>query len=368
MNTPTSSRIPQWTPSVGEEEAALVCETLLSNWIIEGPKSRQMEEMLCARLGARRAVLCTSGTAALFMALCACGAGPGDEVIIPDFTFVADANAVRMTGAKPVTVDVDERMTIDPARFEKAVNSRTKAVIAVHLNGRAADMERIVQTAKQMGIRVIEDAAQALGSTAAGRQLGTYGDIGCFSLATTKIITTGQGGFCVTEDDGLWGRLLEIKDQGRRERHWNYYPAPGFNFKFTDLQAAVGIVQMTKLEARLKRMRDIYALYRGELFGVPGIVFPGHRIEEGEAPWFIDILCKTRDELVSHLCASGIETRPFYPPLHTQPCCEAAGDFARSDEFSAQGLWLPCGIGITDEEIKRVCACVRGFTTERDTR
>src|SRR5207253_5319079 len=237
------ARIPWWQPRIGSEEGTRVLAVLDSEFINDGDVTSEFERRLAALAGCRHAVAVTSGTAALYLSLKAVGIGPGDEVVVPDLTFIATANAVTMAGATPVLADVDAKtLTLSTESFAQAITSRTKAVIPVHVSGRGADMDGITRIAAQHGLRVIEDAAEALGSFVRGLALGTIGDTGCFSFSPNKTITTGQGGAILTNDDQLHARLRALKDQRRPVRGTggaDLHPTVGYNFKFTNLQAAV---------------------------------------------------------------------------------------------------------------------------------
>ena len=211
--------LPWWLPEVTGAEEALLREVLESNYLNEGEFTERFERAVARRVGAKHAVATTSGTSALFLSLAAAGVGPGDEVLVPDVTFIATANAVSLAGAKPVLVDIDpHNLCMDPAAMEAAITARTKAVVPVHISGRAGHLPRLVAVARARGLALIEDAAEALGSSLLGTSLGTYGLAGCFSFSPNKTITTGQGGMVVTDDDALVIRLRELKDQGRPVR------------------------------------------------------------------------------------------------------------------------------------------------------
>lgn len=356
--------LPQWEPVLGEEEVREIVAAVRSSWITEAERTRQLEAALAQFFGVEHAVLTNNGTAAIALALMAAGVGLGDEVIVPDFTFIATANAVRLAGARPVLVDVRSTdITLDPDQVEGAITPNTKALLPVHLNGRAADTVRLGEIARRHGLALIVDAAQALGSKWQGRYLGTDADIGCFSLATTKIITTGQGGFLLTNNGDLKNRLVELKDQGRLQRSWNHHPTLGFNFKFTDLQAAIGLAQLTKLEDRLRRMKGIYSAYRECLSGLEEVRFLPMKTEEGASPWFVDIFVDQPRELGRYLSTRGIQTRPFYPPIHTQGVYRQQRSYPNATRFSTTGLWLPSSLSLTDEDIERVVSAVHEFYT-----
>jgi perosamine synthetase len=258
----TATRIPWWRPETGTEERDMVLGVLDSNYLNDGDVTTEFERRMAAALGARYGVAVTSGTAAIFLSLAAVGVRHGDEVVVPDVTFIATANAVTLTGATPVFVDIDPAtLGMDPAAFERAITPRIKAVVPVHVSGRASAIERILDVANAHNIVVVEDAAEALRSRHQGRCLGTFGRAGCFSFSPNKTITTGQGGLIVTDDEALTVRLRELKDQGRPMRGTggnDVHDSIGFNFKLTNLQAAVGMAQLARLDARIERLASIY--------------------------------------------------------------------------------------------------------------
>ena len=353
-------------PEVGDEEQALVVEVLKSNFLNDGEFTTRFEQECAERMGCRYAVAVTSGTSALFLALVAAGVKAGDEAIIPDVTFVATASAVSLVGAHPVLVDVDPAtLNIDPERVREAITPRTKAIIPVHVSGRAADMEPLLEIAREHGLAVIEDAAEALESVHRGRCLGTWGDAGCFSFSPNKTMTSGQGGLVVTNREDLHLRLRELKDQGRPARGTgggDTHESVGFNFKFTNLQAAVGLGQITRLDGRLRRLREIYERYAQELAGVEGLRLIGFDIKGGEVPQWTDALVARRDELIAYLLERDIQCRPFWFPMHTHAPYRLPSDgFPVSSELVPKAMWLPSAYTMTDEEVRYVCGHVKGF-------
>ena len=298
------------------------------------------------------------------------GIGPGDEVIVPDVTFIATANAAVLAGAQPVLVDIDPTsLNISVDALTAAITSRTKAIIPVHVSGRAADMEAILRVAAMHGLAVVEDAAEAFMSLHRGQYLGTLGHAGCFSFSPNKTITTGQGGMIVTNDAGLYVRLRELKDHGRPVRGTggdDAHNTLGFNFKFTNLQAAVGLGQISYLKQRLDRMNRIYKIYATELAGIEGIRLPGFRLDEGESPQWTDAVVDGRDELDKYLHALNVHCRRFWFPLHSQP--PYRGDdklFPNSSSLCPQALWLPSAFTLTDQDVIAVCGHIRNFIQEK---
>lgn len=362
-------RLPWWTPEMTGAELAIVKEVLDGNYLNEGDVTARFESKFAEIVGARHAISATSGTAALSLSLMALGVGAGDEVIIPDMTFVATANAVTLTGATPVLVDVNPgTLTMDVEAAERAITPRTKAVLPVHVSGRAAGMESILGLCNQRGLPVVEDAAEALCSRRKGKCLGTFGRTGCFSLSPAKTITTGQGGVVVTDNEKTAGRLRELKDQGRSRRGTggdDLHPVVGFNFKFTNLQAAVGLAQLQALPLRLERMRSIYSIYREELLHVEEIRLLPFDIEDGEQPQWIDALAHNRDELDASLDKAGAGCRRFWFPLHTQtPYLRPDVEFPVSTRLQKKAIWLPSAFQMTDGDVRWVCARIRAFYSQ----
>lgn len=355
-----------WLPQLTGEERALLQQVLDSNYLNEGEFTERFERAVAARLGAKHVIAVTSGTAALFLALAGLGVGHGDEVVVPDLTFIATANAVTLAGATPVLADIDPRsLTLDPAAFEQAITDRTKAVVPVHVSGRAADMSAILAIARRHGVAVVEDAAEAFMSCGDGRYLGTLGAAGCLSFSPNKTITTGQGGAVVTDDEALATRLRELKDQGRPVRGTggdDLHDSIGYNFKLTNLQAAVGLAQLSCLDARLERQRRIYETYAEELRDLPGLTLPGFRIANGERPLWTDALVERRDELDRYLEQENVHCRRFWLPIHTQrPYLRDGRDFPHAAAASPRALWLPSAFTLVDDEVRVVCGHIRRF-------
>ena len=362
--------IPWWRPEIGTEEREALSRVVDSNYLNEGEVTTEFERRAAELLGARYAVATTSGTTAIFLALAGLGVGRGDEVIVPDVTFIATANAVTLTGATPVLVDVDpDTLAIDPDGIERAVTPRTKAVVPVHVSGRAAAMARVLDVATRRGILVVEDAAEALLSMHDGRSLGTFGAAGCFSFSPNKTVTTGQGGLVVTDDESLVVRLRELKDQGRPVRGTggnDVHAVIGYNFKLTNLQAAVGVAQLEKLRSRVAHLQQIYRAYQARLSGVRGIRLLPFDVDQGESPQWVDALADRRDDLVEHLRRRGIHCRPFWFPIHTQrPYLQPDDDFPVSTRLMPEALWLPSALQLTEADVLLVCNEIRAFYDSR---
>lgn len=362
----TSKRINWWQPRVGEEERALLLEVLDSNFLNDGEYTSRFEKKLSELLGCKHAVAVTNGTSAIFLALVANGVGLGDEVIIPDITFIATANAVVLAGAKPVLVDVDpQTLNMSPTALEQAITPHTKAVIPVHVSGRPANMLTILGIAEKHGLIVIEDAAEALLSKLNNKCLGTFGQAGAISFSPNKTITTGQGGVVLLNDDTLEVRLRELKDQGRPVRGTggeDTHDQIGYNFKLTNLQAAIGIAQLNNLSARVSRMKQNYRQYLEGLNDIEELTFPPFKVDEGEVPQWVDVLTTKRDELIEFLEAQEIYCKKFWFPMHThKPYRMPDENFPNSTRLAAQAFWLPSCFSLTNGDVDLVCMHIRKF-------
>lgn len=353
-------------PEVGDEERRLIKYVLDSNYLNEGELAIQLEKKIADLLSVRYAVVTTSGTAAIFLALKALGVGPGDEVIVPDVTFVATANAVTLTGAKPVLVDIDPaNLNIDTKQIVKAIKKNTKAIVPVHVTGRAADMEKILDIAKKHDLFVVEDAAEALLSKHKGKNLGTFGNAGCFSFSPNKTMTTGQGGVVITNDEELSIKIRELKDQGRPKRGTggdDLHNVIGFNFKFTNLQAALGLGQINYVKDRTKRMKEIYQEYREQLKDVKEIKIFNCDIKHGESPQWTDALIEKRDELDKYLREQNIDCRRYWFPIHTQKSYKLPdNNFPNSLKLCPKALWLPSCFRMSKADVSLVCTQIKKF-------
>lgn len=360
--------ISQMEPSFDAHEAEAVYEYMKSGgWCTEFKKTREFERMICEYTGAKHCWITANGTVSLSIALIAVGVGVGDEVICPDYTMVATPNSAELIGAKAVFVDIDkDTLCMNFEAMKRAVTPRTKAVMLVSINGRHPEnMQEYVDFCKDKGINLIEDAAQSLGSFCGGKHLGRFGEIGSFSFSAPKVITTGQGGALITDDDELADKIKKIRDFGRDAGGSDHYLCKGWNFKFSDLQAVVGIEQMKKLPQRVERKKEMGRLYESLLKDIPGVELVPTNYED-TSPWFFDILCERRGELQAYLKEKGIGSRVFYPPLHAEPAYGYLDlHFPVTEEVAAKGLWLPSSIFVTDEQIRYICQTVRAFYEEK---
>ncbi len=357
--------INQIEPWIGNEEREAMAKYLRSGgWLTEFRMTRKFERLISEYVGSRYVSAVNNGTVSLSIALMALEVNREDEVLVPDFTMIASANAVLLAGAKPVLVDIErETLCMDLSKAKEAITPRTKAMIFVSLNGRCPDMAKVRKFAIQHGLFLIEDAAQSLGSRYNGKHLGTFGDVGSFSFSTPKVITTGQGGCLVTDNELLYNKIKRLKDFGRERGGVDIHDELGFNFKFTDLQAVIGIEQMKKLGWRVERKKEMFMLYRKLLEDIEEVEFVSTNLED-TSPWFIDILVPNPLELQNFLKERGIGTRPFYPPVHTQAPYRLNRKFPVSEYVSKHGLWLPSSSFLSDKDISNICSEIRRFFTK----
>lgn len=362
-------------PVLDGNEKQYVVDCLDTNWISSmGSYIGAFEQSFARYCGAAHGVACCNGTTAIHLALEALGIGFGDEVIVPDYTLIADSNMVILAGAKPVFVDVDrDTWCIDPDAVEKAITPRTKAIVAVHMYGHPCDMDRLLDIARRHGLLVVEDAAQAHGTEYKGRKAGGIGEAACFSFYATKTLTTGEGGLVLTNDPDVAERMRAIRSHGFEGEGRTYvHRVMGFNYRLTNLQAAIGLAQTERIDEKVARKRDIAARYREHFEGCPGITL------QKEMPWAVSSYWNfmivlepefgaSRDEVMAHLAEKKIQSRLPFNSLHRQPVYtqgsdprypDTSGAFPVTDRLSTGGICLPSGLGLTYEEIDTVAGAV----------
>ncbi|UCE59746.1 MAG: DegT/DnrJ/EryC1/StrS family aminotransferase [Phycisphaerales bacterium] len=367
-------RIEEYTPELQKAEVFKVLETLQDNWLTEGKKTQELEATLAEYFNCERVVMLPNGTLALFAALKVLGIGPGDEVLVPDFTFFGSASAVILTGAKPVFVDVDEYdFNISVESAEGSISSRTKAVMPVHVYGQSCDMLSVAKLAQRYGLLIVEDAAQGMGVTFDDRHVGTFGDIGCISFFADKTITTGEGGALILNDAELAKECIYFKNQGRLNRGKFVHERVGYNFRITDLQAAIGVGQLARLGEVIKRKQVIRSAYYRRLRECPGVKIPIDNGFGNVVPFRANILVDDPEGLSAYLRERDIATRRFFYPLHLQPSLTPENCVVRSKPIISirlfeSGLMLPSGLNLTEHQISRVCRTIEEFqTTVHDT-
>ncbi len=313
--------IAQVEPWIDEDELEEIIEVVRSTWLTEHKKTAQFEEEFAALAGVRHAITVNNATGGLYICLKAFDIGPGDEVIVPALTFVATINAVIMAGAMPVLADVEaDTFNMAIEQTKGLIGPKTKALMPVDLYGQACDLDAYRSLADQHGLHLIEDAAQAVGTTYKGRHVGGTSDIACFSFFGNKTMTTGQGGMLTTNNDETARRCYALKNHGRSTRGTFVHEHIGFNFGFTELQAAIGLAQLHKLDRILMRKRAIEQCYREKLADLPMVRFPQVDPNGVPVPWFSSILIDDPVQVAADLRARSIQTRRFFPPIHHQPC------------------------------------------------
>jgi perosamine synthetase len=353
MSTPS---IPIYRPDLGGNVKRYVNECLDTSWISSrGRFVAEFEEGFAQRIDVRHAASVCNGTVALHLALVALGIGPGDEVLVPTLTYIASVNAITYTGATPVFVDsVRSTWQVDPNDLRRHITPRTRAIMAVHLYGHACDMEALASLAREHGLYLVEDCAEAFGTLYGGRHAGTFGDIATFSFFGNKTITTGEGGMVVSNDKTLIERARHYKGQGLAAQREYWHDVVGYNYRMTNIAAAIGLAQLERADEFIDRKREIAAEYARLLEGLP--------IElHAEAPgtkhsyWMVSLLVREpedREPLRSHLAQAGIETRPLFYPVHTMPMY--AQGYRRhpvAEDLAWRGINLPSWPGLQTNEL-----------------
>jgi perosamine synthetase len=353
--------LPIAEPLLGGNELAYVTDCIVSNWISSSGKYVKMfEENFAKFIGTQYAVATSNGTTALHLAILVSDIGPGDEVIVPSISFIATANAVTYTGATPIFVDIDpQTWTLNPLQLEAAITEKTKAIIPVHLYGHPADMNPILEIAAAHNLTVIEDAAEAHGATYQGRTVGSIGDLAIFSFYGNKIITTGEGGMITTDSKELADKIKVLRDHGMSVTKKYWHPVLGYNYRLTNMQAAVGVAQLEKIDRILEAKLEIARMYNRMLRNIPGIQLPPHEDWAENVYWLYSIVITdefgiSRDSLMEKLTQLGIESRPFFPPMHQQPIYNAGVKLPVSESVSQNGLSLPSSAGMSQQMVQRI--------------
>ena len=351
-------RIPWFQPDFDNEEIIQASKVIKTNYLNEGDVVSKFEKIVSKLLNIKYCIACTSGTSAISLALMALDVEAKDEVIVPNFTFIATANAAKMLGAKVKLVDVDKKtLNIDPIKIKEAITDKTKCLVTVDVNGRACQYKEILKICKEHKVKLITDSAEAFYSNFKNKKLGTIGDIGCFSFSAMKTISTGQGGMLATNSKKLYLKLKKLKDQGRQERGTggdDIHNHLGFNFKYTNLQASIGIAQLKKLKSRVRKFKMRDNKYTELLSPNKNIFIPPKEKKE-VLQWF-DILSDDIEKIKDKLRRNNIDFRSFWLPLNTQITYkESSINYANSHSISKKGIWLPSYFGITTNEIEFVC-------------
>jgi dTDP-4-amino-4,6-dideoxygalactose transaminase len=358
-------KIPWWQTEFTAGEADAAAAAITAGRLSQGPIVAEFESRLCEYLDVRNVIATTSGSDSLLLALWAAGIRPGDEVLLPNRTWIATAHSVLLLGAVPVIVDTDnDRPVISLADLERKVSENSRVVIPVHMNGRDAHIDEVIKFGERYKLKVIEDAAQALGSKdMSGAFLGTKSLAGCFSLSVAKVISSGQGGFIACNDDEFALQLRRMRTHGvENVIEPEKWVRPGFNFRFTDVLASIGIEQLKKLELRLNRLRQIHEKYKIGLASLTAVALIDVKVSQGEIGPYIEVLCENRSALVAHLEKLGVETRTFYPDLDKAEYLSNNTRNPNSERFGRDGIYLPSGPSLTDSQIDSVIEAIAMFT------
>lgn len=363
--------IPVCEPLLGGKELEYVVDCLKTNWISsQGKYITEFENKFANYCGYKYGICTTNGTTALHLALVSLGIGPGDEVIIPTFTMIATAFAVAYTGATPVLVDAEpETWNININQIESKITRRTRAIMPVHIYGHPCDMDLIMALADKYKIWVVEDAAEAHGAEYKGRRVGGIGHINCFSFYANKIITTGEGGMVVTDNQELAEKARRFKDLSHSKGMRFLHNDIGYNYRMTNIQAAIGLAQLERIDKLIEMRRKNAQMYNNNLESIPGITLPAEKNWAKNVYWMYSIKIGddfgiSRDELAVKLRGKGIETRNFFIPVHHQPAFQNMGLFKNenypvSEDIAGRGLYLPSGSGLTEEQIQMVCRALQ---------
>ena len=366
--------IPIAEPSLGEEELKNVIEAVKSGWISsKGPFIEEFEQNFSNYCGRKYGVATSNGTVALHLALKALGIAKGDKVIVPDLTFVAVANTVTYCNAKPVFVDSHpDYWCIAPDKIEEKITPKTKAIIPVHLYGHPCDMDAIQGIAEAHNLYVIEDAAEAHGAEYKGKKVGSFGDISCFSFYGNKTMTTGEGGMCLTNNEDLAENMRILRDHGMNSNKRYWYDIIGFNYRMTNLQAAIGVAQLKKLDRFVEKKREIARYYSEELKDLKGKELVTLHPEMPWAKcvyWMYCILVEdkigmSRDNLMKKLEQKGFDTRPFFYPMHVMPPYKNNEEFTVAEGISRKGINLPSGVNLMKENIEEVVSTIKRYCSK----
>lgn len=359
------------SPLLDGNELAYVTDCIKTNWISsQGKYVRKFEDLFSEYHDKKRSLAVSNGTVALHLALVALGIGEGDEVIVPDLTFAASVNAIIYTGARPVLVDVEkDTWNIDITKASKYISDKTKAIMPVHLYGHPCDMDSICKFALKYNLKIIEDCAEALGSLYNGRPVGVFGDVATFSFYGNKTITTGEGGMIVFKDEKIAEFASVMRDHGmdKSKRYWHSFV--GYNYRLTNIQAAIGVAQFERLSEFVTAKRKIASIYNKCLKQIKYFTIPTERNDCLNSYWLYTFLVKDdapfkRDELIEHLSLCGVESRPVFFPMHEMPPYTNYGDsinLMMSKMISTQGMSLPSSVILSEIEQEHICNSIITF-------
>lgn len=356
-------KINWFEPKINKVNKNLLNSVIKHNFISEGIITKNLEKKISKFLKIKNVVMTSSGTSAIYLALRSLNIGYNDEIIVPNITYVATLNAVKLSGAKPVIVDVDlNTSTIDLNDLKKKITKKTKALIFVHVSGRSGNLKDILAFAKMKKLQVIEDAAEAFGSNLNKKKLGTYGDLGCFSFTPTKIITAAQGGAVVTSNNKLANHIRSLKDQGRTKKKIggdDEHNIFGGNFKFNDILASILVPQLDNINKITKKFININNFYRKNLKGVKGLSF--YEKNKGEICIWTEVICQKREKLFNYLLKNNIKCRKIWKPLSKLKSNNIRKKFDNSDTIYKNVMWLPSGLNLSSKELKYICSKILDF-------
>ena len=363
--------IPVSEPFLDQRALELVGEAMRTGWISSaGHCITEFEGLWAEYCGVRHGVAVSNGTAALQLAMEALALPAGSEVILPSFTIISCAAAVLRAGCVPVLVDCEpDTWCLDVSEVARKITAKTRVIMPVHIYGHMADMDSLMDIAQRHGLLVIEDAAEAHGAECRGRRAGGIGAMGCFSFYANKIITTGEGGMVVTDDDALAEKLRGLRNLCFRSDRRFWHSELGHNFRITNLQAAIGLAQLGRIDEHIARKRRMAARYTAAFQDIPGLVLPVEKKDFKNVYWMYAIvlgegIAISTEEMAAKLRGEGVETRPFFVGMHEQPVFRERGLFGGerypvTERISRRGLYLPSGLGLEDSDIDFVCAAVR---------
>ena len=363
-------KVPQVQPWLGLDEYEAIKSCFTDNWVTEGPKAAVFKQQLLELTGAKYGEFAPNGTLALYLGLHAAGIGPGDEVIVPDFTFIATANAVCMVGATPVFADVTPtNFQLDVEACEARITERTKAIMPAHMYGMVSNMDAITELADRHGIMVIEDAAQALGVNYNGKHAGTFGKVGCFSFFADKAVTTGEGGFVITDDPEVAHNLQFLRNQGREDRGSFIHPEIGFNFRMTDVHAAIGITQLGKLPEAKQRKLQALQWFKEGLADLESVKFLELEPGSERIPFRTCIIVDRAHDLMDFMAEREIQARTFFYPLHMQPAFKeivaksgiSTDEFPNSKYAYEHGVCLPAFPELSQAQVEYTVDVIKEF-------
>jgi perosamine synthetase len=364
-------------PLTGERELEYITECIKTNWISsKGKYIEEFEDKFARYCGCKYGVTTTSGTTALHLALASLGIGEGDEVIVPTLTMSASLFPIVYTGAKPVLVDSEpETWNIDVTKIEEKITPKTKAIMPVHLYGHSCDMDPIMEIAKRYNLYIVEDAAEVHGAEYKLRKAGGIGDMGCFSFYANKIITTGEGGMVVTNNEKLADRARRLKDLAHSPQKRFLHTDIGFNYRMTNIQAGMGLAQLERIDEFVEMRRQNAMFYNRRLQELSGITLPAEKEWAKNVYWMYAIVIRdefglSRDELMARLAEKEIETRAFFIPMHLQPCFRNMGLFEGesypiAEELGRRGLFLPSSTGLTLDQKTYICDTIKEIQRAR---